>query len=215
MIARFFVAFLIAVAGVSAYAQGRPLPGKDYVELPTPQATETGTKIEIVEFFWYRCPHCHALEPLLNPWLKKLPADAQFRLVPAIFNDEWALDARIFYALEATGNLERLHHPLLDAIHKEGGANLKGQTYLKWVSDWLSKQNVDISKYDAAFRSFTVESKVKRAFQAAQAYRLEGVPTIAVQGKYIVSGDGRAMLNVADYLIGEARRSGPKKPPAK
>jgi thiol:disulfide interchange protein DsbA len=215
MLIRFILAFLATTFVVSAHAQGRPLAGKDFVELPTPQAIETGSKIEVVEFFWYRCPHCHALEPLLTPWVKKLPADAQFRLVPAIFNDEWALDARIFYTLEATGNLERLHHPLLDAIHKEGGANLKGQTYLKWVSDWLAKHDVDISKYDAAFRSFTVESKVKRAFQTAQAYRLEGVPTLAVQGKYIVSGDGRAMLGVADYLIGEVRRSAPKKPPAK
>jgi thiol:disulfide interchange protein DsbA len=197
MIARILFAFLLAVCGFSAHSQGRPVPGKDYVELPTAQATETGSKIEVVEFFWYRCPHCHALEPLLNPWLKKLPADAQFRLVPAIFNDEWALDARVFYALEATGNLERLHHPLIDAIHKEGGANLKGPTYMKWVSDWLSKNGVDIGKYDAALRSFTVESKVKRAFQIAQAYRLEGVPSMAVQGKYVVSGDGRSMLAVA------------------
>ena len=215
MLTRIILAFLSAAFALSVHAQGRPLPGRDYVELPTPQATETGTKIEVVEFFWYRCPHCHALEPLLTPWVKKLPADAQFRLVPAIFNDEWALDARIFYTLEATGYLERLHHSLLDAIHKEGGANLKGQAYLKWVSNWLAKHGVDISKYDAAFRSFTVESKVKRAFQTAQAYRLEGVPALAVQGKYVISGDGRTMLGVADYLIGETRRSGPKKPPAK
>ena len=91
------------------------------------------------------------------------------------------------------------------------GANLKGPTYMKWVSDWLSKNGVDIGKYDAALRSFTVESKVKRAFQIAQAYRLEGVPSMAVQGKYVVSGDGRSMLAVADYLIGEVRRGGGKK----
>ena len=215
MLTRIILVFLYAALSLSVHAQDRPLLGRDYVELPTPQVTETGSKIEVLEFFWYRCPHCHALEPLLIPWVKKLPADAQFRLVPAIFNDEWALDARIFYTLEATGNLERLHHPLLDAIHKEGGANLKGQTYVKWVSEWLSKHEVDMSKYDAAFRSFTVESKIKRAFQTAQAYRLEGVPALAVQGKYVVTGEGRPTLGVADYLIGEARRSGPKKTPAK
>ena len=86
---------------------------------------------------------------------------------------------------------------------------------MKWVSDWLAKHDVDISKYDAAFRSFAVESKIKRAFQTAQAYRLEGVPALAVQGKYVISGDGHTMLGVADYLIGETRRIGAKKPPAK
>lgn len=215
MLTRLILAFIAVAFSVSVQAQGRPLPGRDYVELPTAQPTETGAKIEIVEFFWYRCPHCQALDPALTPWVKKLPADAQFRLVPAIFNDEWALDARVFYALEATGNLDRLHHALLDAVHKQGGANLKGQTYMKWVSDWLAKQDVNISKYDAALRSFTVESKIKRAAQIAQAYRLEGVPALAVQGKYVISGDARTMLNVADFLIGESRRAGSKKPPAK
>lgn len=211
MLARIILAFVSFAFALSVGAQGRPMVGRDYVELPTPQATETGAKIEVVEFFWYRCPHCYALEPLITPWVKKLPADAQFRLMPAIFNDEWALDARIFYSLEATGNLDRLHHSLIEAIHKEGAANLKGQIYVKWVSDWLVKRGVDVSKYDAAFRSFTIESKVKRAFQTAQAYRLEGVPALAVQGKYVISGDGRNMLGVADYLIGEARRAGPTK----
>lgn len=202
---------LLAVMASLVNAQSKPLPGRDYLELPTAQATETGTKIEVVEFFWYRCPHCHALDPLLAPWVKKLPADAQFRLIPAIFNDEWALDARIFYALEATGYVERLHHPLLDAIHTQNAAGLKGQAYLKWVSSWLGKQGVDLAKYDAAFKSFTVDSKVKRAFQIAQAYRLEGVPALAVQGKYVVLGEGKNMLGTADFLISQVRSAGNKK----
>ena len=206
MLVRSIIAILVLALSASAHSQGRPLPGRDYVELQTAQPTETGAKIEVLEFFWYRCPHCHALEPTLVPWVNKLPADAQFRMVPAVFNDEWALDARIFYALEATGYLEKFHHPLLDAIHKQGGANLKGPTYMKWVSDWLAKQGGDIGKYDAALRSFTVENKIKRAAQIAQAYRLEGVPALAVQGKYVISGDARTMFPVADYLIGEARR---------
>ncbi|MFM9972771.1 MAG: thiol:disulfide interchange protein DsbA/DsbL [Burkholderiales bacterium] len=215
MFSRLLLGLLAIAFSASLHAQGRPLAGRDYVELQTQQPTETGAKIEVIEFFWYRCPHCHALEPTLTPWVGKLANDTQFRLVPAIFNDEWALDARVFYALEATGNLDRLHHALLDAIHKQGGANLKGPTYMKWVSDWLAKQSVDISKYDAALRSFTVESKVKRAFQIAQSYRLEGVPALAVQGKYVISGEGRTMFAVADFLIAESRRVGAKKPPAK
>lgn len=211
MLKRLFLVCVFMALASLALAQGRPLPGRDYTELPTPQATETGAKIEVVEFFWYRCPHCHALDPLLAPWVKKLPADTQFRLVPAIFNDEWALDARIFYALEATGYVERLHHPLLDAIHTQNAAGLKGQTYLKWVSSWLSKQGVDIAKYDAAFKSFTVDSKVKRAFQIAQAYRLEGVPALAIQGRYLVSGEGKNMLGTTDFLISQIRGGAAKK----
>ena len=215
MLTRLIFAFLALSFAASVQAQNRPVPGRDYVELQTAQPTETGAKIEVIEFFWYRCPHCHALDPALISWVKKLPADAQFRLVPAIFNDEWALDARVYYALEATGNLEKLHHPLLDAIHKQGAANLKGPTYMKWDAEWLAKQGVDISKYDAALRSFTVESKIKRAAQIAQAYRLEGVPALAVQGKYLVSGDAKTIFNVADHLIGESRRPGAGKSASK
>ncbi len=195
---------------LSALAQGTPAAGTDYIVLNPPQATDSPGKVEVIEFFWYRCPHCYVLEPTLENWLKRLPRDAQFKRVPGIFNDDWAIDARIFYSLEALGELERLHRPLFDAIHQEGGVRLRGDAYAKWAANWLSKHGVDAAKYDAVFHSFTVESKLRRAAQMTQAYRIDGVPTLVVQGRYVVSatmsGERQGMLIVTDYLIGEARK---------
>jgi len=203
------VGLLLAFA---SFAQGAPVEGTDYIELKPPQAVETSGKVEVIEFFWYRCPHCYALEPDLEAWVKRLPRDVQFRRVPGILNEDWAVDARIFYALEAIGEAERVHRPLFNAIHQQGGVRLRGDVFAKWVADWLAKQKVDMAKYDAALHSFSVESRLRRAAQMASAYRLEGVPTLAVQGRYLVlaSTSQKAMLATADVLIGETRKQLPK-----
>jgi len=192
----------------AVYAQGSPSEGVDYIELKPPQSVESSGKIEVLEFFWYRCPHCYALEPDLESWVKRLPRDVQFKRVPGILNDDWAVDARIFYTLEAIGELDRLHRPLFDTIHQQGGVRLHGDAFAKWVAEWVAKQKVDMAKYDAAFHSFTVESKLRRAAQMGRAYRLDGVPTLAVQGSYLVvaSTSRTAMLATADFLIGETRK---------
>jgi thiol:disulfide interchange protein DsbA len=190
-------------------AVAQPVEGKDYVTLNPPQSVEAAGKVDVIEFFWYRCPHCYNLEPVLRDWLKKLPRDVQFRRVPAIFNEEWARDARVFFTLEATGDLARVHNGLIDAIHQQGGVRLKGDAYMKWVAEWLGKNGVDLAKYDAALRSFSVETSLKRAMQMTRAYKIDGVPAIGVQGRWIVSatvGDRQTMINVTDYLAGEARK---------
>ncbi len=196
------------ILACAANAQGAPAEGIDYLELKPPQPTESSGKIEVIEFFWYRCPHCYALEPDLESWVKRLPRDAQFKRVPGVLNEDWAIDARVFYTLESLGEVERLHRPLFDAIHQQGGVRLRGDAFARWVADWLAKQKVDMAKYDAAFHSFTVESKLRRAAQMNQAYRLDGVPALAVQGRYIViaSTSRKAMLATTDFLIGEARK---------
>jgi protein dithiol oxidoreductase (disulfide-forming) len=189
-------------------AQAAPVEGTDYIELKPPQSADSPGKIEVIEFFWYRCPHCYALEPDLEAWVKRLPRDVQFKRIPGILNEDWAIDARIFFALEAIGEVNRVHRQLFDAIHQEGGVRLRGDAFAKWVADWLAKQKVDMAKYDAAFHSFTVESKLRRAAQMAGAYRLDGVPALSVQGRYLVvaSTSRKAMLDTADSLIGEARK---------
>ena len=187
-----------------ALAQVAPKEGVDYIALKTPQATDTPGKIEVIEFFWYRCPHCYALEPQLEDWVKRLPGDVRFRRVPAIYNADWAIDARIFYALDSLGELQRVHRPLFDAIHNEGGNRLHGDDYAKWVADWLAKHGVDPKKYDAAYNSPAVSNNVQRARQMTQAYRFDGVPAIAVQGQWVVNAS-QTMLSVTDYLIGRAR----------
>ena len=206
-------AFLIASCAAFAFAPAQAATaGKDYVVVSPPQQTDSGDKNEVVEFFWYRCPHCYALEPYLEGWVKKLPPDTQFHRVPAVFSEEWAVDARIFYALDALGLVERLHQPLFDAIHKQGGINQRGDAYAKRVADWLAKQGVDMSKYDAALRSFGVDSKVKRASQMSQAYKLDGVPTLAVNGRYLVpaslAGDRQGLIDIAQQVLDLARKRG-------
>src|SRR5438093_502020 len=206
------VRLLSIVAGLAlafaASAQSSPVDGVDYIELKPPQSTESSGKIEVIEFFWYRCPHCYSLEPDLESWVKRLPRDVQFKRIPGILNEDWAVDARVFYALESIGEVERVHRTLFNAIHKQGGVRLRGDAFAKWTADWLAKLKVDMAKYDAAFHSFSVESKVRRAAQMASAYRLEGVPTLTVQGRYLVlaSTSQKSMLETADFLIGEARK---------
>lgn len=194
--------------------QAAPAEGTDYIELKPPQSVDSPGKIEVIEFFWYRCPHCYALEPDLEAWVKRLPRDVQFKRVPGILNEDWAIDARIFYTLEAIGEVDRVHRQLFDVIHQQGGVRLRGDAFAKWIADWLAKQKVDMAKYDAAFRSFTVESRLRRAAQMASSYRLDGVPTLSVQGRYLVlaSTSQKAMLVTADFLIGEARKQVAKKP---
>ena len=215
MVFRMMSVFSGLFLAVAAYAQGSPVEGVDYIELKPPQAVEAPGKIEVLEFFWYRCPHCYALEPDLESWVKRLPRDVQFKRVPGILNDDWAVDARIFYTLDAIGELERLHGPLFDVIHQQGGVRLRGDAFAKWAADWLAKQNVEMAKYDGAFHSFSVESKLRRAAQMSRSYRLDGVPTLTVQGRYLVvaSTSRRAMLATADFLIGEARKQLPKAKP--
>ena len=210
MLKRLILGLAALIVCAAAIAQQKPVEGKDYTTLNPPQPVDAAGKVEVTEFFWYRCPHCYNLEPLLQDWVKKLPRDVQFRRVPAIFNDEWALDARVFFTLEATGDLARVHRGLFDAIHQQGGARLQGDAYMKWVAEWLGKNGVDLAKYDAALRSFTVETNLKRAMQMTRAYRIDGVPAIAVQGRWVVNasmvGDRQAMITVTEYLVGETRR---------
>jgi thiol:disulfide interchange protein DsbA len=188
-------------------AHAQPKAGVEYRELATPQPADTAGKIEVTEFFWYGCPHCYNFEPTLETWVKKLPKDTQFRRVPAMFNDDYAQAARAYYALEAIGEVERVHKALFDAVHT--GSRLKVGNEAA-VTEWLGKQGVDTKKFAAAYRSFSVEGKLKRAAQLTQTYKLEGVPSMAVNGKYVVNTDNiksfDQMLAVTDYLIEQSRK---------
>ena len=205
---------LISLVPLNAAAQG-PQPGIDYAELKQAQPVDSGNKIEVLEFFWYNCPHCYALEPTLELWVKKMPKDTQFKRVPAIFNDQWALAARAYYALEASGDVERVHRALFDAIHKDG---LK-ITDEKALAEWLGKKGVDAAKFGAAYRSFAVESKLKRALQLTQAYQIDGVPSLTVRGKYVVStgkhGNSGTMLSTVEFLVAKAHADAAKSPAKK
>lgn len=201
----------LIVLFAAGLAQAQPTAGVEYRELSSAQPNDAAGKIEVIEFFWYGCPHCYNFEPVIEPWVKKLPKDTQFRRVPAIFNAEWEQGARAYYALEAIGEGERLHKPLFDAVHKDTRLKVANEAAL---TEWLVKQGVDSKKFAAAYRSFSVEGKVKRAAQLTQAYKIEGVPSMAVNGRYVVITDNiksfEQMLTVADYLVERSRKKGGK-----
>lgn len=213
-----FATLAAALALLPAVAGAQPKQGTDYTEMKAVQPVEVQGKVEVVEFFWYRCPHCYSLEPVLEAWVKKLPADVQFRRIPAVLSDNWAVDARIFYAFEAMGVLDKVHKSFFDAIHRDR-LNIGSEPAM---NEWLKKNGIDRAKFDDAVKSFGVQAKVRRAAQLSAAYQLDGVPMLAVQGKYTVSaeqgGTQNGMLATTDYLIDVARKglgAAPAKEPAK
>ena len=211
MLIRLFAALIVFFAAGSAQAQPQPTAGVEYRELATAQPTDAPGKIEVVEFFWYGCPHCYTFEPVLAPWLKKLPKDTHFRRIPAMFNEEYAQGARAYYALEAIGEEQRLHKALFDAVHTGARLRVADEAAL---TEWLGKHGVDTKKFAAAYRSFTVEGKLKRAAQLTQAYKIDGVPSMAVNGRYVVITDKISsfehLLAITDYLIGQSRNKSGK-----
>ena len=195
---------LLVAAPLIAAAQG---DGFKYSELkPTQPVSLEGKKIEVLEFFWYGCPHCYNLEPQLESWLKKLPPDVQFRRVPAVFNARWGHDAAIFYTFEAMGVLDKLHRPFFDAIHREGLRTDNKEA----LAQWLQKNGVDPKKFDETFKSFTVQSKTRRAVQITTAYGIDGTPAMAVHGRYTVSveqgGSREGMLQTVSHLVDMVRK---------
>ena len=178
-----------------------------YTEVKPALQVETEGKIEVLEFFWYGCIHCYNLEPLLEKWVPRLPADTHFRRIPAVFNERWAHDALIFYAFDVLGVLEKLHRPFFDAIHKD---RLKTDN-LTALGEWLAKNELDPKTFDATMKSFGVQSKAKRAAQLTNASRIDGTPALMVQGRYTISSEqGKSregMLATADALAGMVRKS--------
>ena len=200
---KLLAAVALVLTASLALAQGQ----YQFTELKPAQPVETeGKKIEVVEFFWYGCIHCYNLEPYLESWLKKLPPDTQFRRIPAIFNQRWGHDATIYYALEALGLVDKLHRPLFDAIHRDR----LNTTDEKQFSEWLQKHGVDAAKFKDTMKSFTVQSKMRRAVQLTSAYKIDGTPAMAVHGRYTVSADqGRSqqgMIDTVNYLVDQVRK---------
>jgi thiol:disulfide interchange protein DsbA len=177
-----------------------------YTELDPPVPVESKGKVEVIEFFWYGCPHCYTLEPHIEAWLKRLPPDVEFRRVPAVFNQRWGHDAAIYYTLEAMGLVDKLHRPLFDAIHKDS-LRTDNQAAL---SEWLQKHGVDSKKFMDTLKSFGVQSKTRRAVQQTVAYKIDGTPAMAINGRYTVSAQqGRTqqgMLEAVDGLVAKARK---------
>jgi thiol:disulfide interchange protein DsbA len=211
------LAFLAAtVLSLSALAAGpEAFEGHEYARLKNPQPVATGSKVEVLEFFWYRCPHCFQLEPGINAWLKTLPRDAQVRRVPAVFRDDWMPGAKLYYTLEQMKLLDRLHHKVFDAYHVEN-INLNDPAVL---GGWIAKQGVDRKKFEGIFNSFSTQSKATQGAQLATAYAISGVPAFIIDGKYTTSvsmaGNQARLFEVLDQLIVKARAERGSKKSAK
>jgi len=178
-----------------------------YTTLRTELPVETKGKIEVAEFFWYGCIHCYNLETVLEAWVPRLPADVQFRRIPAVFNQRWAHDATIYYAFEALGVLDKLHRPFFDAIHKD---RLQTDNPAA-LGEWLTRNGVDPKKLEATMKSFAVQGKLKRAAQLTAASRIDGTPALMVHGRYTISTEqGRSregMLANAERLFPLVRKT--------
>ena len=184
----------------------KPESGTDYLVLDKKAAVEAPAgKIEVVEFFWYSCPHCNAFEPTLEAWVKRVPKDVAVRRVPVGFRDEFVPQQRLFYTLEAMDLLDKLHAKVFAAIHVEKLPLNKGEA----IADWIAKQGVDRAKFMERFNDFSTASKAGKATQLQNVYRVEGVPALGVAGRFYTDGTlARNMpraLQIVDFLVAEVR----------
>ena len=209
---RYFSSALLAItAGLStslAWAQAALFKsGKDFLTLDRPLATEAGAgKVEVIEFFWYSCPHCHAFEPAIGQWVKNAPKDVVVRRIPVSFRDDFAPQQRLFFTLEALNLLDSLHVKVFNAVHVEKQPLNTDASILAWAQ----KQGVDKAKFEETYKSFGVASKLKRAVQLQNDFKVEGVPSLGIAGRYntdgSLAGNMDRALKVAESLIAQTRQ---------
>ncbi|RYZ80665.1 MAG: thiol:disulfide interchange protein DsbA/DsbL [Moraxellaceae bacterium] len=202
-------AFADTAAPAAAKAPAAIEEGKQYEVLQGGAKPVPGAKIEVTEVFWYGCGHCYAFEPILEPWVKKLPADVKFQRSPAIWptrrpglpEDLMAIHARLYYTALAMNELDKLHHPLFDALQKQG-KNMADDAEIAAV---IKAAGVDGDKFVATMKSFAVTSQVTQADARQKAFKVSGTPELVVANYYKISasnaGGQKEMLDVADYLI--------------
>lgn len=204
------VASAMAMGATSvAHAQGAaPKEGKDYVKLSKPASTEAPAgKVEVVEFFWYSCPHCNAFEPAFAAWKQKVPAFVSVRRVPVAFNASFVPQQKLYFALQAMPNFDAMHVKVFHAIHVERNKLATDDA----IFEWVGKQGVDVAKFKEAYNSFTVANLVRKASALQQEYDVEGVPSMGVAGKYYTdgprAGSMQNVLNVVDYLANQSHKA--------
>jgi thiol:disulfide interchange protein DsbA len=211
---RFFVVFFLFLSlGLTSIPNVRAelTKGRDYAVLVSPQPTESGKNIEVLEFFWYGCPHCYKLHPHIKAWMNKMPKDVTFRYIPAIFRNSWIPGAKTFYALEVLGERNKLHDKIYEAIH----INKIDLTNEELLFDWIKKQGIDRKKFVDIYNSFSVGNQSSQSSQMSKKYGLRGVPSLVVDGKYLASGrmggTPQDTIRTLDELIKIARKERAKK----
>ena len=196
------------LGAAQAQAQAAFKEGSDYLKLGRPAPVDApADKVEVIEFFWYSCPHCNAFEPTFDAWAKKQPANVVVKRAPVAFQDSFVPQQRLYYALEAMGKVEELHRKVFNAIHVDR-QRLATQDQ---IADWIAKQGVDRAKFLEAYNAFGVAGKARRATQLQDAYQVDGVPSLGVAGKYFTSGSLAQTLprslQVVEHLIAQSRKA--------
>ena len=201
---------LLALACLAAPSHAQGIRARQNIEyrLIAPQPVETGDRIEVIDFFWYGCPACNALQPELEAWIKRKPPDVALRRVPAILSDSWAPHVRIYYALERLGEVERLHLKVYDSYHIEE-LHLSRPDVME---QWAVRNGIDRRKWLDAYYSPEVDAKVERARTLTEAYTVQGTPSLVVDGRYLAAWDlarhdARVMTAVLEDLIRLARQN--------
>ena len=201
-----FAALLLALAASGAQAQSVAQLGRDYTRLDPPRAVTSGERIEVVEFFYYGCPVCYELEPTLSRWIYNAPGSVALRRVPVLSSDNWDNFAKLFYTLEAMGQLTRLHWPVYDNFHFNG-VKLNDEVVM---ARWVSHNGLDRQKFTDTYRSPEIQAKLASARAMTQSYEIRGVPSIVVDGKFLTSanmaGGTRELMLVVDQLVELARK---------
>ena len=191
-------AALLALACVAGAAHAQDIRARQNLEyrLIAPQPVETGDRIEVIEFFWYGCPYCNELQPALQGWIRRKPADVALRRVPAILRESWAPHARIFYTLEELGEVERLHLKVYESYHVERLHMSKPDVAVEWAA----KNGIDRKRWLETYRSPAIDSKVQHAKVLSAAYTIQVTPTLVVEGRYLTSGDNVPCCDVGDIV---------------
>ena len=201
-----FALYVLALAFIALpLAAQQPQRDVDY-RLISPQPVATGERVEVIEFFFYACPYCNELEPLLERWRKRMPADIVFRRVPVVRHDSWVPLAKTYYALEAMGEAERLHAAVYHGIHVDD-LTLSQE---KVLGEWAGKQGLDRDQFMAIYRSDAIREKVELSRRMTIDYEIKATPTLVVDGRFLTSSgmtDGvPRVIPVLDGLISLARQ---------
>jgi len=204
-------AALLALACLAGIALAQDIRVRQNLEyrLIEPQPVETGSRIEVIDFFWYGCPYCDALQPALESWIRRKPADVALRRVPALLRESWAPHARIFYTLEQLGEVERLHLKVYEGYH----VDLLHMSKPDVMVEWAVRNGIDRKRWLDAYDSPEVDAKIKRAREITAAYAVDVTPTLVVDGRYLTSGryvpgnDVRDVVPILEDLVLLARQN--------
>ena len=193
----------VALAQAQAYRSG-----SDYLTLDKPAPTEAPAgQVEVVEFFWYNCPHCNAFEPQFDAWAKKVPKDVSVRRAPVAFRPDFEPQQRLYFVLEGMGKVEELHRKVFNAIHIEKQTLQTADQ----ITAWAEKQGIPKAKFLEMYNSFSVSTKARKSTQLQDSYAVDGVPALGVNGRYFTSGTQaktlERSLQVTDYLIAQSRQA--------